>query len=224
MAYTDVIVQETKPATPAEVKRAIDDLRTGYTANEGMIELRRAIVDKLRRDQGATYGPAQRVAILIASKDGALTLGATIESEAPAPPAANVDVELRATPETASFLLDDELLEGGVDEVRPLLRVHLLRCRGRALDVGEEHRHRASLTDHSASRPSTHTSTQHSNNNLPLAPDIRRPPPTLQPMVLPGTRSPVLCEAVPDQLRHLRTPVLSPGRTRPPVPVQHCSA
>ncbi len=40
-------------------ERAIADGRTGYTANEGVIELRRAICRKLERDNGLRYAPEQ---------------------------------------------------------------------------------------------------------------------------------------------------------------------
>lgn len=47
-------------ATPAAAcdaaKRAIDAGRTGYTANVGIVELREAIRDKLRQDNGLEYG------------------------------------------------------------------------------------------------------------------------------------------------------------------------
>lgn len=46
------------PHTAKEAgKRAIDANRTGYTAGEGIIELRRAIADKLLRDNGLEYSP-----------------------------------------------------------------------------------------------------------------------------------------------------------------------
>ncbi|MHB9149490.1 MAG: pyridoxal phosphate-dependent aminotransferase [Thermoleophilia bacterium] len=38
-------------------KTAIDDNRTGYTANEGILELRQAIADKLRLENGLDYDP-----------------------------------------------------------------------------------------------------------------------------------------------------------------------
>ena len=38
-------------------KRAIDANRTGYTASEGILELRQAIADKLGRDNGLEYSP-----------------------------------------------------------------------------------------------------------------------------------------------------------------------
>ena len=49
--------------TPEDVKQAgkqaIDDDQTRYTANEGTIELRRAIVETIERDHGLSYSPQQ---------------------------------------------------------------------------------------------------------------------------------------------------------------------
>jgi aspartate aminotransferase len=42
-------------------KRAIDENRTRYTANEGLLELRQAIADKLKRDNDLEYEPSQIV-------------------------------------------------------------------------------------------------------------------------------------------------------------------
>jgi aspartate/methionine/tyrosine aminotransferase len=55
----DLSVGEPDFPTPSNVKdagkRAIDDNFTKYTANEGIAELRRAIIEKLRRDNGLEY-------------------------------------------------------------------------------------------------------------------------------------------------------------------------
>ena len=49
--------------TPERIKaagiRAIEQNRTGYTANPGTVELRQTIVDKLKRDSGLDYEPSQ---------------------------------------------------------------------------------------------------------------------------------------------------------------------
>jgi aspartate aminotransferase len=50
---------ETPQAAKEAGKSAIDRNLTKYTANEGTLDLRRAIVDKLERDNGLTYGPDQ---------------------------------------------------------------------------------------------------------------------------------------------------------------------
>ena len=50
---------ETPKAAKEAGKSAIDRNLTKYTANEGTLDLRRAIVDKLQRDNGLTYGPDQ---------------------------------------------------------------------------------------------------------------------------------------------------------------------
>jgi len=59
----DFSVGEPDFATPASAKaagiRAIERNVTKYTANEGTAELRQAIVEKLRRDNGLTYTPDQ---------------------------------------------------------------------------------------------------------------------------------------------------------------------
>lgn len=49
--------------TPPEIKeagkRAIDENQTRYTANAGLLELRRAVADTFRREQGVAYAPEQ---------------------------------------------------------------------------------------------------------------------------------------------------------------------
>jgi len=49
--------------TPDEIKqagkRAIDENQTRYTANQGIAELRQAVVDRLETDQGLDYAPDQ---------------------------------------------------------------------------------------------------------------------------------------------------------------------
>jgi aspartate/methionine/tyrosine aminotransferase len=45
-------------------KRAIDNNQTRYTANEGLLELRQAVAETIRRDQGLVYPPDQ---ILVSS-------------------------------------------------------------------------------------------------------------------------------------------------------------
>ncbi len=50
-------------------KRAIDANRTGYTANEGILELRQAIADKLARENGLEYGP-QDIIVSAGAKAG----------------------------------------------------------------------------------------------------------------------------------------------------------
>jgi aspartate/methionine/tyrosine aminotransferase len=61
-------------ATPAHiveaVRKAIHDGRTGYADNQGELALRRAVADKLRREQGLSYNPDREILIT----DGA-TLG-----------------------------------------------------------------------------------------------------------------------------------------------------
>src|SRR5690349_15983806 len=49
----------TPPSAKAAGIRAIEQNVTRYTANEGTAELRRAIADKLARDNGLAYDPAQ---------------------------------------------------------------------------------------------------------------------------------------------------------------------
>ena len=49
----------TPPAAKRAGKNAIDGDLTRYTANEGTIELRRAIAAKLARDNGLEYAPSQ---------------------------------------------------------------------------------------------------------------------------------------------------------------------
>lgn len=48
----------TPPVVKEAGKRAIDANRTGYTASEGILELRQAIADKLERDNGLLYDTA----------------------------------------------------------------------------------------------------------------------------------------------------------------------
>ena len=43
-------------------KKALDDNFTRYTAVDGIIELRKAIAEKLKRDNGLTYAPNQVIA------------------------------------------------------------------------------------------------------------------------------------------------------------------
>jgi aspartate aminotransferase len=64
----DFSVGEPDFPTPASVKaagrRAIDEDRTRYTENAGILALREAIAEKLRRDNGLEYGPQE---ILVSS-------------------------------------------------------------------------------------------------------------------------------------------------------------
>src|SRR5512143_65440 len=64
----DLSVGEPDFPTPQNAKdaakRAIDANQTKYTANEGTLELRRAIADRLREDHGHSYEPNQ---ILVSS-------------------------------------------------------------------------------------------------------------------------------------------------------------
>ncbi|TNE40747.1 MAG: aminotransferase class I/II-fold pyridoxal phosphate-dependent enzyme, partial [Alphaproteobacteria bacterium] len=43
----------------AAAKRAIDEGKTKYTAVDGIVELKQAICDKLKRDNGLDYKPTQ---------------------------------------------------------------------------------------------------------------------------------------------------------------------
>lgn len=71
-------------ATPPQIveaaERSLRDGRTGYPDNQGEPRLRKAVAEKLQRDQGATYDPDGQILITDGATCGvALALGAILE-------------------------------------------------------------------------------------------------------------------------------------------------
>jgi aspartate/methionine/tyrosine aminotransferase len=71
--------------TPANIreaaKKALDEGVTRYTANAGLIELRRAIAEKLKKDNSIDVDPASQICVTVGSQEAAfLAIMCTIES------------------------------------------------------------------------------------------------------------------------------------------------